>query len=65
MKKALKSLAICKSEYLGSNPEFFVGQVGSGSNSQSKMGSGSIKISFGSTTLMRGIPKAVRVRLCD
>jgi hypothetical protein len=36
MKSPLKSLVLCKSEYLGPDPKFFASQVGSGSESGSE-----------------------------
>jgi hypothetical protein len=65
MKTHLKSLALCKSECLGSesklDPKLFTGQVGFGSKTRRKMGSESEQNSFGSTTLVpsfqiQGVP---------
>jgi hypothetical protein len=53
--KHLKSLALWKSECLGPDPKLFTCQVGSGSKTRRKMGSGSEKNSFGSTTLQNGL----------
>jgi hypothetical protein len=48
MKRPLKSLALCKSEYIESDPKLdpkrFASQVGSGSKTYKTMGSGSEKI---------------------